>query len=269
MRLPTFTILIAAFSLVGCRSPCFQGACGIQGNPFNSAPINAPSFGRFSVWNRLKSAKCSLRGKFSNRFQSTRYPSVGGYSPFWDKLNVKKTAKLRGDKALWRLGWQSKDCFSSHFRSGFRQAYRDISRGGSGQVPAIPPEKYWSAYYRTERGRAKAQDWFEGYRVGAGQAGYDRLPQFNRIASSGVYTSGRQHSFRGAAFNHSFPFETQSSNFAPAYPPANSPLPMHQMETRGSVQGFGQPSPSGMPGAIAPIGTGGGFGHSFQSGGGR
>ena len=274
MPRPVFVILIVVFYLVGCKSPCFQGNCGFQGSygtqgdPFSASHRNEPFFGPLSIWGNLKSARQGFGGKVSDCFQPIKYPAIGGYSPFWDKFEVRKSARLRSSRALWRLGWQTKDCFSPHFRSGFRQAYRDNSRGGSGAVPVIPPEKYWSAYYRTARGgRAKAQEWFAGYRVGAEQAGYDRMTQFNRIASSGVFTSGQQHSFRDAAFNHSFPFESASPNFAPVYSQANSTMPMYQAETRGSARNSSQTGMPGMPGAIAPAQGAGEFGHSFQSGG--
>lgn len=74
--------------------------------------------------------------------------------------------------------------YSSHFKDGFEQAYLDIANGYSGNVPAVPPRKYWTAYYRTPPGRERANQWFEGYQLGGEQARQNGFDQLNGIATS-------------------------------------------------------------------------------------
>src|SRR4029079_17454825 len=38
---------------------------------------------------------------------------------------------------------------------------------GTGEPPPVPPRQYWNAILRTEHGKQRANQWFEGYRHGA------------------------------------------------------------------------------------------------------
>lgn len=84
-----------------------------------------------------------------------------------DHVSVKKGAIKAANRAL-----SEQDCgeTSRDFRYGFQQAYIDISNGGSGVLPAVPPSRYWAAPYRTTWGHNKARDWFSGYEAGASAA---------------------------------------------------------------------------------------------------
>lgn len=73
---------------------------------------------------------------------------------------------------------------SCHFCTGFEQAYIDIARGGTGALPPLPPARYWHACYRTEEGFGRADEWFEGYRIGASWAEAEGMKQFNHIPVS-------------------------------------------------------------------------------------
>lgn len=84
-----------------------------------------------------------------------------------DHVSVKKAAIKAANRALseQNCGETSRD-----FEYGFQQAYIDISNGGSGALPAVPPPRYWAAPYRTTWGHNKARDWFSGYEAGASSA---------------------------------------------------------------------------------------------------
>ena len=81
-----------------------------------------------------------------------------------DHVTVKKAAVKAANRAL-----SNQNCgdTSRDFRFGFQQAYIDVSNGGSGVLPAVPPPRYWAVPYRTTWGHNKARDWFSGYEVGA------------------------------------------------------------------------------------------------------
>ena len=84
-----------------------------------------------------------------------------------DHVSVKKSAVKAANRALsdQNCGETTRD-----FRFGFQQAYIDISNGGSGALPAVPPSRYWAGPYRTTWGHNKARDWFSGYEAGASAA---------------------------------------------------------------------------------------------------
>ncbi len=81
-----------------------------------------------------------------------------------DHLSVKKAAVKAANRSL---SEQDGGGVSRDFKYGYQQAYIDISNGGSGALPAIPPARYWAAPYRTTWGHNKARDWFTGYEAGA------------------------------------------------------------------------------------------------------
>ena len=81
-----------------------------------------------------------------------------------DHVSVKKAAVKAANQSL---SEQDGGAVSRDFKYGYQQAYIDISNGGSGALPAIPPARYWAAPYRTTWGHNKARDWFTGYEAGA------------------------------------------------------------------------------------------------------
>ena len=86
---------------------------------------------------------------------------------FCDQVTVKRAAIKAANRALseQNCGETSRD-----FRYGFQQAFVDISNGGSGTLPAVPPPRYWAGPYRTTWGHNKAREWFSGYEAGASAA---------------------------------------------------------------------------------------------------
>ncbi len=113
-------------------------------------------------------------------YEPKSYPSIRGFSPVPDDYAVSEAANRLSKKSLRDLQCR----YPKDFKDGFRQAYLDIANGGAGETPPIPPEKYWKAHYRTLRGHERAQQWFEGYRLGAQQARADGISDFNTIPTS-------------------------------------------------------------------------------------
>jgi hypothetical protein len=72
---------------------------------------------------------------------------------------------------------------SGDFERGFRQAYVDIGLGLSGQVPVLPPSRYWRFDRRNAAGRAAAEEWFAGYESGAEWARGAGWDQRTRVAT--------------------------------------------------------------------------------------
>ncbi len=60
--------------------------------------------------------------------------------------------------------------YPRHFRSGWKEGYKNVALGGGGLVPPVPPQKYWSARYETCEGRQMISSWYGGYQIGAIEA---------------------------------------------------------------------------------------------------
>jgi hypothetical protein len=60
--------------------------------------------------------------------------------------------------------------FSDDFEDGFEQAFVDLSQNRKGVTPAVPPPRYWHAYYRAPHGRRHVYDWYAGYELGTQEA---------------------------------------------------------------------------------------------------
>ncbi len=62
---------------------------------------------------------------------------------------------------------------ADHFEDGFIAGYCDVCKGGNGQSPTLPPEKYWGFQYRTREGAEMQNAWFAGFEAGTGSARTD------------------------------------------------------------------------------------------------
>ncbi len=110
-----------------------------------------------------------------------------GFGRYWRVRNSMDIRHIAGncfDDAWDRYEAQCHRCPSKHFKNGFRDAFYEIADGGDGKVPPIPPKKYWNAYYRSPEGKVYAQQWFNGFRVGAATAIRRGLDRMNEIATS-------------------------------------------------------------------------------------
>ncbi len=106
-----------------------------------------------------------------------------GYVSLQDRWITKQTAKSCAKRDFFNT--YDKKCLpTKHFAEGFEQAYIDVALGKLPVVPAVPPSKYWNAYYRSCAGSNAVQDWFDGYTAGLDASRYHGVSQFNRIQSS-------------------------------------------------------------------------------------
>jgi hypothetical protein len=107
-----------------------------------------------------------------------------------ESCRVRRHAKSQARKSMTRLWWQTKSLPSCDFREGYTQAYVDLAEGGNGEVPAVPPERYWKSKYRSAEGYSRAEDWFAGYRAGVEMAQAEGISQFNTIPTSAAHYGG-------------------------------------------------------------------------------
>ncbi len=61
--------------------------------------------------------------------------------------------------------------YSEAFGDGFKEGFADyLYQGGDGEPPPLPPEQYRKPRYQTPQGYQAIEQWFVGYREGAGAA---------------------------------------------------------------------------------------------------
>lgn len=98
--------------------------------------------------------------------------------------------KLSTHEAVRRANRSLRKCYASppsfDFKDGYRRAFVDVALGGAGELPAVPPERYWSSCYRTAAGHQRAQAWYAGYVAGAARALAACRYQPNEVLTSGV-----------------------------------------------------------------------------------
>jgi hypothetical protein len=87
-----------------------------------------------------------------------------------DKWTSSAMARRCADRYLLRQQFQTRRWISKHYKTGFRDAFMDVANGESGEVPAVPPPKYWNTHYRTEKGKQCVEQYFDGYRSGSALA---------------------------------------------------------------------------------------------------
>ena len=103
------------------------------------------------------------------------------YWRFCDKHITRHEARRLARADLDRL--YPDQCPGCDFQLGFEQSYVDVAMGANGDVPSLPPAKYWANWARTAEGHQQAQQWFSGYAVGVSQA-RARYEPFNEVATS-------------------------------------------------------------------------------------
>lgn len=79
--------------------------------------------------------------------------------------------------------------FENHFERGFVEGYSDVSQGGDGYVPAMPPRAYWGSEYQTDDGAQCVDTWFDGYPAGAAAAQRDKAGTYHEIFVSKMMAS--------------------------------------------------------------------------------
>lgn len=141
--------------------PCTNSACSSSGEP-TFVPPGPRFFGSESL---LKGSSC--RG---GQCKPDPYLTLSKYWPFLDRWTSTATAKKCARRYLLKAQLQQRRWFSKHYKAGFTQAFVDVANGESGEVPPVPPPKYWNTHYRTDAGKQCVETWFDGYRSGAALA---------------------------------------------------------------------------------------------------
>lgn len=139
-----------------------------------------------------------------------RWGQHSKYSRHFDDKRTTHHARHHARTALRTMGKTGCD-----FRYGFEQAYVDVALGASGEIPPLPPERYWKKKARSPEGHQRAQNWFAGYAAGAEQARV-RYNHFNAVAASGApgYEQLDEHQFLGRS-HHSYHDGFQSGHPIP------------------------------------------------------
>lgn len=166
MRFSLWLLAVIALSTGGCVLPCLNGACSSSGEPRFIPPA-----ARFTGTERLTGGSCAAGSCLPKP-----YLTMSKYWPRLDQWTSTKTAKRCADRHLLRQQFQCRKWISRHYKCGYRDAFVDVANGENGEVPAIPPAKYWNTHYRTEKGKRCVELYFDGYRAGAAQASADLMP---------------------------------------------------------------------------------------------
>ncbi|MEZ6135903.1 MAG: hypothetical protein R3C53_13430 [Pirellulaceae bacterium] len=125
-------------------------------------------------WNRMLRAGCLMACSF---FLS----GCVSVSTLQD-WQFKRINKSRANDAY-------RDCFtrqqrsnnSPDFESGYKTGFVDAATGKDCHLPAVPPEKYWSAKYQCCEGQSYIQDWYKGYQCGMSAAESRGFPSFHEV----------------------------------------------------------------------------------------
>lgn len=145
--------------------PCTNGACSSSGEPRFVTPT-ARFFGTEKLLPQtVLSSQCDL-----GQCQPSPYLTCSKYLPFMDKWTSSAMAKRCADRYLLRQQIRTRNWISKHYKAGFRDAFQDVANGESGEVPPVPPPKYWNTHYRTEKGKRCVEMYFDGYRTGSALA---------------------------------------------------------------------------------------------------
>src|SRR5882757_3383044 len=117
------------------------------------------------LWCMLSTGCCRVLGLAYR----TTISEPGEYCPTSDRQVSLELYSKWADQA-WR--GESEACAESimqpDYAVGFHDGFVDfVYSGGSGEPPPVPPRRFWNASFRTDEGKLRANQWFEGYRHGA------------------------------------------------------------------------------------------------------
>ena len=158
--------------------PCTNGACSSTGEPRYVSPA-ARFFGTERLLPKtILSSQCDV-----GQCQPSPYLTCSKYLPFMDRWTSAAMAKRCADRYLWKQQFRTRRWISKHYKAGFRDAFQDVANGDSGEVPAVPPPKYWNTHYRTEKGKRCVEMYFDGYRSGSALAAAE-MTTMNTIGAS-------------------------------------------------------------------------------------
>jgi hypothetical protein len=94
------------------------------------------------------------------------------YSTRKDSQRTKHQYRQWAD-AAWQaeMAANPEPCQSIEYKRGFEDGFADyLYAGGTGEPPPVPPRRLWNLDYRTPAGQHAVENWFCGFRRGAGAA---------------------------------------------------------------------------------------------------
>lgn len=107
-------------------------------------------------------------------FEIWRYASRNLYeAPIDARDDCMERARYRhmGEKAWEEICRANPGQYSVHYGRGFVDGFADfLFAGGTGEPPVVPPWRYRKSVYETPEGYQAVEDWFAGFRHGAGVA---------------------------------------------------------------------------------------------------
>ena len=71
--------------------------------------------------------------------------------------------------------------YSEHFKSGFCAGYADVTNGGDGYLPALPPEEYRGFEYQCAEGGRCVDTWFDGFPAGVAAAREEKAGSYHEM----------------------------------------------------------------------------------------
>ena len=140
----------------------------------------------------------------------------------------------------WKVTCSTSDrrLLSSDYEHGWKHGYFDVSTGGCGEPPVIPPNKYWSPRYQNEAGQAAIEDWYAGFQDGATAAESDGSGAFHYIPTGptvptehfGVMPHHR-HEASVDLLGEQPAIVAESAHFLPSFEPVPSWPPLPEIQT--------------------------------------
>ena len=96
---------------------------------------------------------------------------------YWTKETISEFRERVRDRDWAKEAWAEvrrtnpNACYSDDYAAGFEDGFASyVYRGGNCEPPPLPPKHYRKVSYQTPQGYRAIEDWFEGYRQGAGFA---------------------------------------------------------------------------------------------------
>ncbi len=158
-------------------------------------------------------------------------------------------------EAAWQEASEKQDLSqrTEDYARGFKDGYADyLFRGGDGEPPLIAPDRYRHLRYQNPQGYQAVEEWFAGYRHGAGVARDTKARQW--ITGPSALAPETHGAEMADALSHTPPPAVGKPK---EFPPAPDPLPNQGCSARAPVEitvapfpdpvtepaqiGFGQP----------------------------
>jgi len=113
--------------------------------------------------------------------------------------------------------------YADHFRNGFCAGFSDVSNGGDGFVPALPPDQYRGFEFQCAEGANCVAAWFEGYPEGVAAAREDNAGKFHTLQTSALIDRAISQAKAPNVLPADVPVSSGSGNRTAARTPSRAP----------------------------------------------